>query len=1049
MEEVVPIRPRKLSFSDSDPQPTATSSEPQRMRTFVRVRPISETDQSSQITTSDVECAISIQKTTAQGTATMETQAFTFDRVFNAQSTQEQVFEAAMRPQVAAMMAGQDTLTFAYGITNAGKTYTIKGKDAPPEQRGLLPRALTSIFEALTAQRATHKAAGNEPPAYQLKMSILELYDNKAYDLLAPEPAKNNWPFGRGERRTALKISEERGCINVRGLRDVELIDLETALEAVERGFLNRQSASNGVNDESSRSHAVLTIKFTTPGQRPVSLNIVDLAGAERQKLTQSTSTRLNEANAINKDLMSLGHCLRDLRWNQDHARSKQRVPPFRDSRVTMLFRDYLQGLGQTVVIAAVNPKLSVASSTLETLRFAAEVHQIRMQALPPQKPVPALRQPSAKRALRSKSDENAAPNGRIHALHPGGGGFGGGGGGDDDERAVVGALQAQVHDLESRLVEVEEEKVAMEVAIREEVSAEMKLHIERHEEEMQQRLEEAQFSTEEAYLKKLQLAKSCTARTAGEASVQAHMDILQLDITLRQRETDYKKKLDAADTELNATRAELAVLHEVHAAGGSGGAANEVAEVALRDARELANLRKQLEQLQQRAEELQRDKLEEAAARADEAAARAKAEAALEEARAAHQKAEETLRTRDAEMRTKLDELEAAIAGAPNAKQLDESRVRLAQAEQRASDAEAVCAAADAAADEAKEQAERAEAQMRHVEAKLIAELKVRSNVEVNLEDVTRELTELRALKSRVLATASATQALSADAADALKIGPPPREPPPTPDGMRLQAGPPPAAPAPKPAEPAPVPAAAEPPKRMTRRTSSAAAVAAAARPPPTVAALAPISASPVVVAEQAAKPEQAAEPEPAAEPERVAEPDQVAEPERAVESEANAELETAAASEAAAPSAEALLGEAAKRASPSQRYRGEAAAEERQSKAIGAEAESEDDDDDDAWGRESQMERVSQMRESQVDPSPRRSKAARFAKLFSGKKDKYRDSVPEGTAPGEAGKAVVKSRSFGRGRKSKSDKAAADGGEPEATPIARRTRATARNAD
>lgn len=482
--EDAPIAPRKLSFSDSDPQPTSTSCEPQRMRTFVRVRPIPDTEESSQLTTTDVECAISIQKTTAQGTANVETQAFTFDRVFDATASQEDVFETAMRPQVQAMMAGQDTLTFAYGITNAGKTHTIKGKDSPPEQRGLLPRALAAIFEALAAQRAADGSSGHEPPQYQLKMSILELYDNKAYDLLAPEPTRTGgWPFGRQDRRAVLKISEERGCINVRGLQDVELNDLGTALQAIERGFSNRQSASNGINDDSSRSHAVLTIKLLTlcagEHQRHVALNIVDLAGAERQKLTNSSSTRLNEANAINKDLMSLGHCLRDLRWNQDHAKAKQRVPPFRDSRVTMLFRDYLQGLGQTVVIAAVNPKLSFASSTLETLRFAAEVHQIRMQALPPPKPAPVARQNSAKRLLAraGSSGSEAAADGSKRS--------------SNDESAAehadttVEVLHQQLRELQQRVIEVEEEKVAMEVQIREEVSAEMKLHIERHEEEV------------------------------------------------------------------------------------------------------------------------------------------------------------------------------------------------------------------------------------------------------------------------------------------------------------------------------------------------------------------------------------------------------------------------------------------------------------------------------------------------------------------------------------------------------------------------------------
>ena len=69
---------------------------------------------------------------------------------------------------------------------------------------------------------------------------------------------------------------------------------------------------------------------------------------------------------------MVLGHCLRDLRWNQAHPKQTQRVPPYRESRITMLFRDYLGGGGQTVVLAAVNPAQENAAGTVDTLRFAA-----------------------------------------------------------------------------------------------------------------------------------------------------------------------------------------------------------------------------------------------------------------------------------------------------------------------------------------------------------------------------------------------------------------------------------------------------------------------------------------------------------------------------------------------------------------------------------------------------------------------------------------------------------------------------------------------------
>ena len=71
----------------------------------------------------------------------------------------------------------------------------------------------------------------------------------------------------------------------------------------------------------------LLTSKMGGGKTTATRLCVVDLAGAERQKKTKSDGVRLNEANSINKDLMVLGHCLRDLRWNQAHAKSTQRMP--------------------------------------------------------------------------------------------------------------------------------------------------------------------------------------------------------------------------------------------------------------------------------------------------------------------------------------------------------------------------------------------------------------------------------------------------------------------------------------------------------------------------------------------------------------------------------------------------------------------------------------------------------------------------------------------------------------------------------------------------
>ena len=117
------------------------------MQAFVRLRPLSGKEARAAIATTETDCTISLNKPSAQGYGTIEEHSFSFDGVFGPDASQPEVYEAVMRPQVQALLEGRDTLTFAYGITNAGKTYTVQG-GAAPEQRGVLPRALCSIFGA-------------------------------------------------------------------------------------------------------------------------------------------------------------------------------------------------------------------------------------------------------------------------------------------------------------------------------------------------------------------------------------------------------------------------------------------------------------------------------------------------------------------------------------------------------------------------------------------------------------------------------------------------------------------------------------------------------------------------------------------------------------------------------------------------------------------------------------------------------------------------------------------------------------------------------------
>uniref|UniRef100_A0A8C4RC69 Kinesin motor domain-containing protein n=1 Tax=Eptatretus burgeri TaxID=7764 RepID=A0A8C4RC69_EPTBU len=78
-------------------------------------------------------------------------QQFTFTQVFSPSVSQQKLYDATMCDMVRDFMNGTNTLIFAYGVTNSGKTYTIQGPAGDP---GLLPRTLSTLFSALAGRHS-------------------------------------------------------------------------------------------------------------------------------------------------------------------------------------------------------------------------------------------------------------------------------------------------------------------------------------------------------------------------------------------------------------------------------------------------------------------------------------------------------------------------------------------------------------------------------------------------------------------------------------------------------------------------------------------------------------------------------------------------------------------------------------------------------------------------------------------------------------------------------------------------------------------------------
>ncbi|KAK9840849.1 hypothetical protein WJX84_010041 [Apatococcus fuscideae] len=293
-------------------------------------------------------------------------QTYTFSRVFPELTTQQEYFQATAAAMVHKMVRTKQhsSVMMAYGISASGKTHTIEGSKADP---GVLPQALRLIF----------KEVADSYESLGILVQNYEVYNEIIFDLLDQHGVG---PLGQ---RQPLRVSEDAsGQVMVAGL-------------------IERQRAATALSYSSSRSHSIFTITICRKElckdpmepkdlQRLGKISFVDLAGSERATRTGNMGARLKESVAINSSLMTLGRCLEALRWNQQHASQEPRLVPYRESKVTHIFRDVLHGWGQILLSVNISPDAADYDETAHVLRYAALATQISNagRARPPLRPL-------------------------------------------------------------------------------------------------------------------------------------------------------------------------------------------------------------------------------------------------------------------------------------------------------------------------------------------------------------------------------------------------------------------------------------------------------------------------------------------------------------------------------------------------------------------------------------------------------------------------------------------------------------------------------------
>eukprot|EP00842_Homolaphlyctis_polyrhiza_P004252 jgi/Hompol1/4828/HPOL_003988-RA len=323
-----------------------------------------------------------------------ESYEFKFDRLFDVDASQEEVFDVVAKPVIQSLdneyvfnvVATFDTSTsslegyngtiFAYGqasdvsLTGSGKTFTITGGAERYADRGLIPRTLQFLFKE--AQKSPHIQ-------YTFQVSYLEIYNEVGYDLL--DSGRDAKKLEDLPKVTLQEDADE--MIHLRNLSVVQAASEEDALNLLFVGDTNRMIAETPSNPSSSRSHCIFIIGITSRRSdedviRRSKLHLVDLAGSERVGRTGIDGTLLKEAKYINLSLHYLEQVIIAL---HEQSLGKRSHVPYRNSMMTSVLRDSLGGNCKTTMIATVAVEDQLIDESISTCRFAQRVALISNNA--------------------------------------------------------------------------------------------------------------------------------------------------------------------------------------------------------------------------------------------------------------------------------------------------------------------------------------------------------------------------------------------------------------------------------------------------------------------------------------------------------------------------------------------------------------------------------------------------------------------------------------------------------------------------------------------
>ncbi|KAF6212908.1 hypothetical protein GE061_010618 [Apolygus lucorum] len=214
-------------------------------------------------------------------------------------------------------------------------------------------------------------------------ISFYEVYNEQIFDLLAFNPTSLQNPL-------RLEFDEEDDSFHPKDLKVINASTWEEAFDLYRYGKRNLRVSETILNRKSSRSHSVFTLRILTRKVDETDqylgvncFNLCDLAGSERLKHTsQMGKATVKETLNINTSILTLNKCFASLKADtQKVIRGSEHgtVLPYRDSKLTMLFKKFLKGQGQLTMVANMSQESHMFYQTEQILKITSLAYKTRV----------------------------------------------------------------------------------------------------------------------------------------------------------------------------------------------------------------------------------------------------------------------------------------------------------------------------------------------------------------------------------------------------------------------------------------------------------------------------------------------------------------------------------------------------------------------------------------------------------------------------------------------------------------------------------------------